>query len=114
VLVPGGFLIFDAHIHIQPWEMVNPDVLSMIDDPSHQGAKEVLSSPENVLRYLDAEGVDRACCINYVSPDVIGFTREVNDWIATLHPRSSRSPAASGLGQPVARDGRARRDPPGA
>ena len=62
--------------------MVNPDVLAMIDDPSHRGAKEALSSPENVLRFLDAEGVDRACCINYVSPDVIGFTREVNDWIA--------------------------------
>lgn len=77
-----ALLIFDAHIHVQPWEMVNPDVLAMIDDPSHRGAKEALSSPENVLRFLDAEGVDRACCINYVSPDVIGFTREVNDWIA--------------------------------
>ena len=75
-------MIFDAHIHVQPWEMVKPEVLAMIDDPSHAGAKEVLSSPENLLRYLDAEGVDRACCINYVSPDVMGFTREVNDWIA--------------------------------
>jgi predicted TIM-barrel fold metal-dependent hydrolase len=74
--------VFDAHIHVQPWEMVKPEVLALIDDPSHANAKEVLSSPENLLRHLDAEGVERACCINYVSPDVMGFTREVNDWIA--------------------------------
>lgn len=74
--------VFDAHIHVQPWSMVHPDVLAMIDDASHQGANEVLTSADNVLRFLDAEGIGRACCINYVSPDVIGFTREVNDWIA--------------------------------
>jgi predicted TIM-barrel fold metal-dependent hydrolase len=74
--------IFDVHIHIQPWQMVNADALAMIDDPSHAGAKTILESPENVLRFLDDEGIDRACCINYVSPDVMGFTREVNDWIA--------------------------------
>ncbi|HKR63653.1 MAG TPA: hypothetical protein VJZ00_07975, partial [Thermoanaerobaculia bacterium] len=74
--------IFDVHIHIQPWHMVKPEALALIDDDAHANAKEILSSPENVLRYLDAEGVERACCINYVSPDVMGFTREVNDWIA--------------------------------
>lgn len=76
--------VFDVHIHVQPWEMVKPEVLALIDDASHANAKDVLSSPENLLRYLDAEGVERACCINYVSPDVMGFTREVNDWIAAF------------------------------
>jgi predicted TIM-barrel fold metal-dependent hydrolase len=76
--------IFDAHIHVQPWQMVKPEVLAMIDDPSHANAKDVLSSPDSLLRFLDQEGVDRACCINYVSPDVMGFTREVNDWIAAF------------------------------
>ena len=75
-------MIFDAHIHIQPWHMVKPEALALIDDAAHANAKEILESPENVLRYLDAEGVDVACCINYVSPDVMGFRREVNDWIA--------------------------------
>ena len=74
--------VFDAHIHVQPWEMVKPEVLSMIDDASHANAREVLSSPEHLLSHLDREGVERACCINYVSPDVMGFTRNVNDWIA--------------------------------
>ncbi len=76
--------VFDAHIHGQPWEMVKPEVLAMIDDPSHADAKEVLSSPDHLLRHLDSQGVERACCINYVSPDVMGFTREVNDWIANF------------------------------
>lgn len=76
--------VFDAHIHVQPWQMVKPEALALIDDPAHANAKDILSSPENVLRYLDAEGVERACCINYVSPDVMGFTREVNDWIANF------------------------------
>ncbi|HKR65740.1 MAG TPA: amidohydrolase family protein [Thermoanaerobaculia bacterium] len=74
--------IFDVHVHIQPWQMVNPDALAMIDDPSHANAKDVISTPENLLRHMDAEGIERLCCINYVSPDVMGFRREVNDWIA--------------------------------
>ena len=74
--------IFDVHVHVQPREMVNPDALALIDDASHADALEILSSPENVLRYMDAQGVERLCCINYVSPDVMGFGREVNDWVS--------------------------------
>jgi uncharacterized protein len=76
--------IFDVHIHVQPWQMVKPEVLAMIDDESHSNAKDVLSSPDNLLRHLDEQGVERVCCINYVSPDVMGFTRETNDWIANF------------------------------
>ena len=74
--------VFDVHIHVQPWHMLRPDVLPMIDDPSHAGVKDVLSSPDALLRFLDEQEIARACCINYVSPDVMGFTRETNDWIA--------------------------------
>ena len=56
--------------------MVRADAMAMIDDPSHAGAKDILTSAENVLRYLDDNGVDRACCINYVAPAVrAGGTR---------------------------------------
>jgi hypothetical protein len=64
--------------------MVRADALAMIDNPAHAGAREILSSSERVLRFLDENAVDRACCINYVSPEVMGFTREVNDWIANF------------------------------
>lgn len=73
--------VFDVHIHVQPWSMLKPDVLPLIDDAAHSEARDVLSSPEHLLRFLDANGVERACCINYVSPDVMGFTRDVNDWV---------------------------------
>ncbi|MGZ5492541.1 MAG: amidohydrolase family protein [Thermoanaerobaculia bacterium] len=73
--------VFDVHIHVQPWAMMKPEILPLID-ASHEDAKEVVSSADALLRFLDAHGVDRACCINYVSPDVMGFTREVNDWIS--------------------------------
>jgi uncharacterized protein len=77
--------IFDVHVHVQPWTMVNADALAMIaEDPAHANAKDILSSPDNLLRYLDENGVEKICCINYVSPDVMGFTREVNDWIANF------------------------------
>ena len=69
--------VFDVHLHIQPWQMVKPEVLALIDDDVHRDAKGVLESPENVLRFLDENDIERACCINYVSPDVMGFTREV-------------------------------------
>src|SRR5258708_10486723 len=38
--------------------------------------------PKAFLKHLDAAGVDRAVLINYVAPEVIGFTAEVNPFIA--------------------------------
>src|SRR5947207_2584618 len=77
-------MIFDVHLHIQPWQMIAPEALELIDDEAHTGAKDVLSSPESVIRFLDENEIERGCCINYVSPDVMGFTRDVNDWIAVF------------------------------
>ena len=74
--------VFDVHLHVQPWSMMRPDALTMIGDAAHSDVRDILSSPDNVLRFLDDNGVNRACCINYVSPDVMGFTHETNDWIA--------------------------------
>ncbi|HUP47798.1 MAG TPA: amidohydrolase family protein [Thermoanaerobaculia bacterium] len=76
--------IFDVHLHVQPWQMLRADVLPMIDDAVHAGAREALASPASLLRFLDENDIERACCINYVSPDVMGFTRETNDWIAAF------------------------------
>lgn len=75
----GALRVFDVHVHVQPWQLMRADALAMMKDES---VKEVLSSADSLLRYLDAEEVERICCINYVSPDVMGFPRETNDWIA--------------------------------
>lgn len=74
--------VFDCHIHVQPWEMMSPAALALMNSETFGSVKELLTDPEKLLRHLDSEGVDRVCCINYVSPDVMGFTRETNDWIA--------------------------------
>lgn len=74
--------VFDVHIHVQPWDMLKPDVRLMMEKSAPEEVREALSSAESLLRYLDREGVERACCINYVAPDVMGFTPSTNDWIA--------------------------------
>ncbi|HEY8131002.1 MAG TPA: amidohydrolase family protein [Thermoanaerobaculia bacterium] len=100
--------VFDIHLHVQPWSMVRGDALAMINDDSHRGAQEILASAESVLRFLDENDVERACCINYVAPEVMGFTPEVNDWIAkftadhrdrllpvgSVHPKHARDARA--------------------
>jgi len=40
------------------------------------------SDPPAFLRFLDEAGVERAGLVNYISPEVIGYTPEVNDWVA--------------------------------
>ncbi|HVT02335.1 MAG TPA: amidohydrolase family protein [Thermoanaerobaculia bacterium] len=74
--------VFDAHVHIQPWQMLKPAALALMNDDAHRDVAAILERPENLLRHLDGNGVERICCINYVSPDVMGFTAAANDWIA--------------------------------
>lgn len=79
--------VFDVHVHVQPWEMLLPAARALMDDEAHRGVHEVISNADALLRHLDQEGVERICCINYVAPDVMGFTPEVNDWIAKFTER---------------------------
>ena len=47
---------------------------------------------------MDADGIERVGLINYVSPDVMGFTGEVNEWMmryAAADPRGSSLSARS-------------------
>jgi uncharacterized protein len=71
--------------------------------PNFEQIAEFCRSPKAFLKYLDASGVDRAVLINYVAPEVIGFTAGVNQYVADyvkedpvrliscggLHPRTS-------------------------
>jgi hypothetical protein len=44
--------------------------------------REFMESPKAFLGFLDECGIERAALINYVAPDVMGFTSEVNEWCA--------------------------------
>jgi uncharacterized protein len=96
-------LITDCHIHIEPIELFKPQALALIkgNRSNFDEIVEFSRSPSAFLKYLDRCGVDRAALINYVAPEVIGFTSAVNQFVAdytkhdpkrllscgSLHPR---------------------------
>jgi predicted TIM-barrel fold metal-dependent hydrolase len=96
-------LITDCHIHIEPIELLKPQALELIKRTraNFDEIVEYCRSPKAFLKYLDRCGVDRAALINYVAPEVIGFTPAVNQFVAdytkydpkrllscgSLHPR---------------------------
>ena len=100
-------MITDCHVHIQPHEMLRPSALDLVRKSSKNFDQvlDVSRSPRAFLKYLDSCGVGRAVLINYVAPEVIGLTSEVNQFVADyvnadparliscggLHPRQSRS-----------------------
>jgi hypothetical protein len=76
--------IIDIHIHIQPLEMFKPSARALMQHGrrDYETVVKYSSDPRAFLQFLDQADIERAGLINYVSPDVIGFTPGVNDWIA--------------------------------
>jgi predicted TIM-barrel fold metal-dependent hydrolase len=76
--------IIDIHIHIQPLHMFKPQALELMKRGRKDFAtiEKFSQEPAAFLKFLDECGIERAGLINYVSPDVLGFTVDVNDWIA--------------------------------
>ena len=76
-------MVIDAHIHVQPWRQLRPGALDRISSGRSDLdlIRRLFDDPAAFLRFLDEQGIDRAVLVNYVSPDVIGFTDEVNEWI---------------------------------
>ena len=74
----------DAHIHVQPWWELKPAVLETMtrgrDDVDE--LQKIMKSPEHLLRRLDADGIERAVLVNYPSPDLMGFSHRVNEYVA--------------------------------
>lgn len=74
--------VFDTHIHIQPFHMMKPDVQATFWQKKDRAMFEAfVADPARLLRQMDEDGIERVGLINYVSPDVMGFTNEVNAWI---------------------------------
>lgn len=75
--------VVDIHVHIQPWEQLKPAVRSRME--SRPGSAELallMHDPGAVLALMDRAGIERIGIINYVSPDLMGFTSEVNEFSA--------------------------------
>ena len=85
--------------------MFKPEALRLMKAkrPEFPQIEEFCRSPRAFLHHLDKVGIDRAVLINYVAPEVIGFTAGVNQFVAdyvkkdprrlipcgSLHPRHS-------------------------
>src|SRR5437588_1353596 len=96
-------MITDCHVHIQPIEMFKPHALELMKRKraNFDQIVEFSRSPNAFLKHLDTAGIERAALINYVAPEVIGFSSEVNQFISdyikedpkrllscgSLHPR---------------------------
>lgn len=80
-MIPYG--IIDAHVHIAPIRMMNPRAFALMREkrPDFDFILSLMDSPAALIKHMDAEGIDRLVAINYVSPEVIGFTEEVNEWV---------------------------------
>jgi predicted TIM-barrel fold metal-dependent hydrolase len=99
--------ITDCHIHIQPVEMFKPAALEVMKRArgTYDDVLKYCRDPKALLGYLDSIGVERAVLINYVAPEVMGFTPEVNRWVAnyckedpkrlipcgSIHPRHTKN-----------------------
>jgi uncharacterized protein len=102
--------ITDCHIHIQPVEMFRPAALEAMKRKrkNFEQIIEFCHSPKAFLHHLDSIGIERAVLINYVAPELMGFTPEVNDFVAeyctaapdrlipcgSVHPRHTANVAA--------------------
>lgn len=77
------FAVVDVHIHIQPFHMMKPDVRETFWKGKKDRARlEALADdPKLLLAQMDADHIEKVGLINYVSPDLMGFTEECNDWI---------------------------------
>ena len=106
-----GIRVTDVHIHIQPWKDLKPGPLAAmrVGKEAHWDfLMQLMEDPKLLLGILDKSGVWRVGLVNYVSPDVMGFTDSTNTFVAKyaaanperlmpyggVHPRHSKNPSA--------------------
>jgi len=101
--------VTDAHIHVQPFQMMPPPIAATFwkGKPNRAELEGYAADPRRLLARMDADGIARVGLINYVSPDLMGFTDEANPWMiryasadpsrliafGSVHPRFSKDAA---------------------
>jgi hypothetical protein len=81
-----GLRITDVHVHVQPWDQLKPEARARMGAGRADFAvlQKMMRDPTSVLDRMDEAGIARIGVINYVSPTLMGFTREVNPYVADL------------------------------
>ena len=101
--------VFDAHLHVQPHTEFNAVSKAFIERgrTDLELYAKIERSPEELLRFLDRQGIERACLINYIALDTIGLSEYVNEWVSgycrdhrdrllaagSVHPRLTKDAA---------------------
>ncbi|MGD8331303.1 MAG: amidohydrolase family protein [Acidobacteriota bacterium] len=106
--------VTDIHVHIQPWEQLHPGARTVMSRgrPDYDALERMMHDGAAVLERMDAAGIDRIGMINYVAPRLMGFTDEVNVWVAGIARTDPRRLLAFGGLDP--RDPEVINDPRGA
>ncbi|MBD3297344.1 MAG: amidohydrolase family protein [candidate division Zixibacteria bacterium] len=72
--------VIDIHVHVQPWHMMHPHILALMKRgrENWDTLDNVMNDPGVLLRTMDDAGIDTVGVINYVAPQLMGFTFECN------------------------------------
>ena len=78
--------VIDAHVHIAPWEHVHPEARSLAaagrDD--FEIIQTICRDPHRLVAYMDERNIEKLVMINYITPQVVGFTEEANEFSAEM------------------------------
>lgn len=74
--------VVDAHVHVQPWEMMRPAILEKMKAgrTDLDRIRGFMEKPKEFLKFMDEQGIERAVLVNYVS-SIMGFSDAVNPWV---------------------------------
>jgi predicted TIM-barrel fold metal-dependent hydrolase len=100
---PMEIPVIDSHVHVQPWKMIKPDVLAMMQGkrPDLDRINGMMYDPDRFVAYMDEERIETVISINYPSPDIMGFTGKAIDYAADFSKRSGGRVLAIGSVHPT-------------
>jgi predicted TIM-barrel fold metal-dependent hydrolase len=80
------YKVIDIHVHVMPWDMLNPAAAAAMkaSQPDHAFLNELSTKPDKLVAYMDARNIEWLGLINYLSPQVMGFTEATNDFSASF------------------------------
>jgi predicted TIM-barrel fold metal-dependent hydrolase len=78
--------IIDIHVHIMPWKMLNATAEAAVKktQPNHALLQELITDPANLVAYMDGRSIEWVGLINYLSPEVMGYTEATNDFSSSF------------------------------
>ncbi|HLE30337.1 MAG TPA: amidohydrolase family protein [Anaerolineales bacterium] len=78
--------VIDAHVHIMPWEQVRPDAAARMaaGRKDFDEIQAICRDPYRLMAHMDERGIEKLVMINYVTPDVVGFTEAANVFSANM------------------------------